>query len=370
MLVFTLVLVVVDSSLWPLRFFYLTIASIVILNMSNGFYQNSIFGVAARLPMRFTNAVILGNNICGTLVSLISIGSLALSPDPRLAAFYYFLSALLILLFCLVSYFLLPLSRFYRFYYLDARPAASTAGSAEQLEKLTADEHSGKATNGSTKNGKATNGCATNGCATNGSATNGSAKNGSTKNGSAGNGKLQDDARPVGQRPPYLSILRLCGTQCFNVFFTFLVTLILFPTVLSDVRSVDRALPFLPAAYFTPVVCYLAFNLSAMLGNLLPSALMRPDPKNLQWFVLARLAFIPFFLACNYKNHRYVLLIASDWAYLLGVLALGLSHGHLSSLAMMYAAKSAPEQASIAGMLAAFCLVFGIFSGISLSFLF
>lgn len=52
------------------EFFILTIISVILLNSANGFYQNSIYGIAADFPWRFTNAIILGNNLCGSFVSL------------------------------------------------------------------------------------------------------------------------------------------------------------------------------------------------------------------------------------------------------------------------------------------------------------
>lgn len=329
LLIFTLALVLVDSSSWTLTFFYVTVGSIVVLNMSNGFYQNSIYGVAAQLPMKFTNAVILGNNVCGTLVSVMAIASIAISPNPKLAAFYYFLNALIILGVCLGTYFLLPLSSFYRFYIVDHHVAVNEV----EIEPMKND------TKKESKNGLI----------------------------------VEDSKSKQSKADIYALVIRRVALQCVNVFVIFVVTLLLFPTIVSDVRpSKLDSYTTLPIStpYFTPVACYLAFNFTAMIGNLLPSLLMFPRANHLHWAVLARLIFIPFFLLCNYKNHVYPVWFDNDLLYLFGVILLGLSHGHLSSLGMMYASKTIPEHASIAGMMAAFCLVGGIFTGISLSFLF
>lgn len=273
--------------------------------MSNGVYQNSIYGAAAQLPPKFTNAVILGNNICGTLVSLISIASIAMSPGARQAAFYYFLSALIMLIICVCSYFLLPLSAFYRHY-------LSISSNAVDL-----------------------------------------------------NGKQTEPSRTS-----YSYVLHRTGLQCSNVFFTFLVSLILFPAIISDVHPIDGSL-HISTLYFTPIVCYLAFNVTAMIGNMMSSVIGNLPASRLHYAVFARFAFIPFFLFCNYKPNVYPTFFPYDWMYALGVLGFGLSHGYLSSLGMMYAPQEVPaSQAPIAGMLSAFFLVFGIFTGISLSFLF
>lgn len=106
----TVALALTDSSTWPHVFFYTTMASVVILNCANGVYQNTVYGIAAKLPMRFSNAVVLGSNISGTLTTVIAIVTIAISPSsPRTSAVYYFLTALFVLFLCIDTYFALPL---------------------------------------------------------------------------------------------------------------------------------------------------------------------------------------------------------------------------------------------------------------------
>ena len=59
--VVTVVMAMVDTQQSPSLFFYVTIASVVILNMANGIYQNTVFGIAAKLPFKYTGAVVLGS---------------------------------------------------------------------------------------------------------------------------------------------------------------------------------------------------------------------------------------------------------------------------------------------------------------------
>ena len=110
MFVITIILAILDSSEWSAQFFYITMASVVVLNIANGVYQNSVYGLAAKLPMKYSNAVVLGSNISGTFTSVINIIAIALSPNLRVAAIYYFLAALLVLLACFDTYFALPLN--------------------------------------------------------------------------------------------------------------------------------------------------------------------------------------------------------------------------------------------------------------------
>ncbi|XP_035206962.1 equilibrative nucleoside transporter 3-like isoform X2 [Stegodyphus dumicola] len=114
--IITVILAMLDSSTWPGAFFYMTMASVVVINMANGIYQNSLYGLAAKLPMKYSMAIILGANTSGTFTSLISILSIAASPNQRTAAIYYFITALFVLLACVDTYFALPLIRFYRYH--------------------------------------------------------------------------------------------------------------------------------------------------------------------------------------------------------------------------------------------------------------
>jgi len=124
----------IDTSEWPGIFFYLTIGSVVVLNsnnnfvinflqnltfvrilVSNGIYQNTVYGIAAKMPFSHTGAVVLGTNLSGSIVSIVQIISLATSPNHRTAAIYYFITALFILLACFDSYFALPLNVSYTY---------------------------------------------------------------------------------------------------------------------------------------------------------------------------------------------------------------------------------------------------------------
>lgn len=78
--------------------------------MANGVYQNTIFGMAAKLPGKYTGAVVLGSNISGTFTSVVGLLSSIMASNPRMAAIYYFITALFILLICFDTYFALPLN--------------------------------------------------------------------------------------------------------------------------------------------------------------------------------------------------------------------------------------------------------------------
>ncbi len=58
----------------PFRFFVLTMCSIVVLNSANGIYQNSVYGLAADLPMNYSNAVVLGDFLSKSLATYLVYG--------------------------------------------------------------------------------------------------------------------------------------------------------------------------------------------------------------------------------------------------------------------------------------------------------
>lgn len=112
----TVVLVMVDTSTWPDLFFYFTLGSVFILNSANAIYQNTIYGVAARLPSVYSGTIVLGNNISGTFTAVVSMLTRVFAPDAKTAAIYYFVTALFVLLICFDTYFALPLNKFYKYH--------------------------------------------------------------------------------------------------------------------------------------------------------------------------------------------------------------------------------------------------------------
>lgn len=114
-LLVTIVLAMVDSSEWPGVFFWTTMVCVVLLNVCNGIYQNTIYGIAASLPIKYTGAVVLGSNICGCFTSALILICQTFD-SKRTQAIYYFVTAILVLLLCFDTYFALPLNKFFRHY--------------------------------------------------------------------------------------------------------------------------------------------------------------------------------------------------------------------------------------------------------------
>ncbi|XP_045780784.1 equilibrative nucleoside transporter 1 isoform X2 [Maniola jurtina] len=310
--VVTVVLAMVDSSQWSEAFFILTVISVFFLNGFNAIFQNSVYGLAARLPPQYTGAVVLGSNICGTLVVFISWASDVFTSSYRTSAIYYFIAGMFVLLICFDTYFALPLNRFYRYH--------------ETLQERTLRVNPALA---------ATN----------------------------------QNADPVQKKTPYGLIVRQSFIQLYNIFIVFFVTLAVFPAVHSDIQPIT---PGFLGSNFVRITCFLTFNFTAMIGNITASLWQFPTQKWLFIFTTIRILFIPLYLLCNYQpmytTRTLPVWVNNDWAYWGMAVLLGWSSGHGSSLGMMYVSGTvAPENAMTAGMIGGATLVTGIVAGITFS---
>ncbi|KPM11983.1 equilibrative nucleoside transporter 1-like protein [Sarcoptes scabiei] len=339
-MILTVILAIIDTSEWITLFFYLTMLTVIILNIVNGIYQNSVYGFSSRLPMKYTNAIVTGSNVCGTFTALMNIITIWLSPNKRIAAIYFFASSILILFFAFVTFFMLKKNHYYRYHWNQSLYNKSL-------------------TNGDT--GKISTSIDTDPIKSEDLIF--------TSSSSLNDGKGQS------KRPPYLYVFKFVWKQCLNVFLVFFITLSTFPVIQSGIKPIDPE--FFGSiektqTYYIAVCCFLIFNACAMFGSIAPNFIIFPGPEKLWIPVISRFLFIPFFMLCNYVPDRrqWPVWIQSDFLYVFGGILMGFSSGYYSSLSMMYAPKSVPNQkyAGVAAMMAAASLVSGIFFGINFSY--
>lgn len=164
-------------------------------------------------------------------------------------------------------------------------------------------------------------------------------------------------------RPPYWTIFKQASPQLFNIFFVFFVTLALFPAVHSDIAISDKEHFPISEKLYVSILCFLTFNLCAMLGSLASSWVqwvsniffvlfgmmwevtvsqisflvfifdyVQPKRQYLVWPVLLRVAFVPIFLFCNYtpKNitRAWPIYIRNDWIYWASGIGMGFTSGY------------------------------------------
>ncbi|XP_074641609.1 equilibrative nucleoside transporter 2-like [Tubulanus polymorphus] len=116
---FTIILAVMDTSESPELFFFITMFTIVFVNMCTGLWANCMFGIASHFSKNYVNAVVIGSNLSGLMTAILVILSKSGTADPVISAILYFVSAVVIVFLCLISFILLRKSEFYRSHYSD-----------------------------------------------------------------------------------------------------------------------------------------------------------------------------------------------------------------------------------------------------------
>lgn len=317
-LVITIILAALTTSSWTVAFFYLTMISIIILNSAAGVFQNLSYALAAQLPMRYTNAVMIGQNASGTAFAIALLFSISAAPDQQASAITYFCIALF---FMIIMFFLFQ-SVFRNRYYISVTGVASDCGGSSSCESFPADDAAAPLT-------------------------------------------------PVQSIRKSWQLLAQCWTQVLNAFLVYFVGLSIFPAIQVGVKSTDGILSDI---YFTPVTCFFLFNVTALTGTIMTSgSIPIPGPRYLWIPVTLRILFIPFFLFCNYDplgTRTLSVWFGRDWLYCLASALQGLSLGYLGSLSVMYAPRIvAKEDSQAAGMMAGLACMLGMFTGVSTGFI-
>uniref|UniRef100_A0A0K0E115 Equilibrative nucleoside transporter n=1 Tax=Strongyloides stercoralis TaxID=6248 RepID=A0A0K0E115_STRER len=312
-IVFTIIFIFINTSTWIIGFFWMSMGSFFVINGASGMYQNSIYGIAAVLPMEFTNSVVIGNNICGTFISIINIITIAGSNNPKIAALAYFLVSLAVIVLCFFSIPFLKKLEFYKYYDNLSKNASSKENGLEE--------------------------------------------------------KVELDMKT------YLEVFKKGWQQMINVFIVFFVSLTIYPTILSDIvphNYHDKTWTFfISKKFFSPITCFLLFNFFASVGNITASYLPMKCKKIMSIIILLRLLFIPFFIFCNFRpeTRTWSVIFTNEWWYIIGNIIMASTSGYFSSLSMMYAPQTVHSSKShIAGMMAAFFLISGICAGIGFTF--
>ncbi|KAG7253788.1 hypothetical protein CRUP_022076 [Coryphaenoides rupestris] len=418
MTVFMLTAILVKVDMEPLAFFTVTMVKIVIINSFGAVLQGSLFGMAGLLPASYTTPIMSGQGLAGTFAALAMICALASGSAMKDAAFGYFITACVVILFSVFSY------EFYQHY--------------QRRKSSPADYSEATSLNVMKKGGQ--------------SAT-----------------SQQDVQNPVSMvtifkkvrspppspphllttsspyllhlltssslhlltpssphllllhlltsfisSPPHLLIPSpphlLTSSTCFtsspplpphsshsphlphtphlhftsftlhdvwvlavSVCFTFTVTIGTFPAVTSDVKtSLGGGTSW--ELYFIPVCCFLLFNVCDWAGRSLTAVCMWPGGEGvrLPLLVASRAAFVPLFMLCNVqpRGGSLPVLFSHDALFILFMVLFAFSNGYLASLCMCFGPKRvAAREAETAGAVMAFFLSLGLALGAALSFL-
>lgn len=287
-------------------FYIVSLTIVMIMNASNGLYQNSIFGMTADFPAAYTNALVVGNNVCGTLISVLSIVSTVAFPtDYRLVALIYFSISLGTLVLCGVSLWYLSRLDYYKFYVEKGRRHRIREGATRPSLK-----------------------------------------------------QFYETFKNC-----YAQLLSV-----FLVFFVTLAVFPTVLAGTTPNKKGEPWNSAISKELYPGFTTFLNFNLLAAIGSTAANFVQFPGPRFLLLPVLARLLFIPYFMLCNYNPEDRVMPVwfANEWFFIIGNTVMAFTSGYFSSLGMMYAPRVVPSSLSkTAGMAAALCLVGGIMCGVA-----
>ncbi|XP_032408189.1 equilibrative nucleoside transporter 1-like [Xiphophorus hellerii] len=327
-LVFMVTAIMVKVDIEPVPFFTLTMIKIVCINSFGAVLQGSLFGLAGILPASYTTPIMSGQGLAGTFAAFSMICALASGSELQDSAFGYFVTACVVILLAIMSYFMLPKMEFFQ-YYMESNRSAPSADEENKMDLLKKEN--------------------------------------------------QDEKRPG---TDLMEEETSGGTSVFNIFkqiwvmalsvcFIFTVTIGTFPSVTVDVKS-TVANGSAWKTYFIPVSCFLLFNMMDWAGRSLTAVTMWPGKDSIWLPVLCgvRVVFIPLFMLCNvYPRENLPVAFAHDAWYIGFMILFSFSNGYLASLCMCFGPKKVPQhQAETAGAIMAFFLSLGLALGAAVSF--
>ncbi|KAE8591229.1 hypothetical protein XENTR_v10018353 [Xenopus tropicalis] len=244
--------------------------------------------------MKNSQALVSGQAMGGIVSALAAILDLSVASNVTDSALAYFLTAVIFTIICIIVYLILPRMEYSR-YYLSI---SNDKPSSSSLETAAAgDNHS----------------------------------------------SLNSNSPPIGPILRKVSMLATC------LFYTFFITIIIFPTISASIESVNsKSGSIWTTKYFTPITCFLIYNFSDFCGRQITAWIQSPGPKSkiLPTLVFLRTLFIPLFMFCNYQPRKHIdkVFFQSDVYPVLFIALLGLSNGYLGTLSMIYGPKVVPKE--------------------------
>ncbi len=337
----------------------LTVVSVLLCGACAALLQAGIFGLTARLPPRFIQAVVGGQAAAGAVVSLLSLFALLAQDcgrdgvqtvtldEIRPQSFAYFFASTVVVCVCLAVFVWLTRSPLVLHYMYRSGGGGGGGGGGGYRVKhnlLRAPVMVGP-----------------------------------------------DNSGDLGRGLP-VHLARRIWRHCFGVFITFVVTLALFPGLTAELYSAhnpqDEPCPAGGQLYGYGVwqsFLFLLFNLGDTAGRQLTLLKHRPVASDKVWmWASARVLFVPLFLMCNVRaapegnrnitvddtNGASGAVFQDDFFPVLFVVLMSVSNGYCAGLEMMNAPKvfARPEDQSKAGTLMGFSMTCGLLVGALLSF--
>ncbi|XP_060614375.2 equilibrative nucleoside transporter 2 isoform X1 [Anolis sagrei] len=360
LLLFVLTAVLVQTEVSPQSFFSLTMASVWLINSFCAVLQGSLFGQLGSFPQGYSTLFLSGQGMAGTFAAVAMLLSMASGADAQTSALSYFITPCVGTLVSIACYLLLPHKDFAR-YYLEKKPLEEPGYEPETKAGLLVPED-GPAIIQETTDRELLN-----------------LSNGNNNVASPG---PEDTAAPaliangsprvavVTPKPSVLGVLRKIWQLALCIVMVFSVTLSVFPAITAGVASTSANETWIK--FFTPVCCFLLFNIMDWLGRSATSYFLWPERflPLLPGAVGLRLLFVPLLLLCNIPHRAHLpTLFRQDAWFVLFMVVFSLSNGYFVSLSMCLAPKQVkPHESELAGAMMTFFLALGLSCGAAMSF--
>ena len=347
-------LVYVDG-IAPGVYFAIAMVAIVACGIATGLFQNGMFALSSHFAPNYTGAVMTGQGLAGTVVSLAQILTLLAGGDnDELSALLYFLVTLILLVACLGGYMLLQRLPFFRYYY---RHPGGGADEGDEAGAGNADGGAGGV----------------------GSPADSSLAARKEPLRSPASGDLDDDFDPLLKHagPSYAEVFRQLWPTGLGVLYVFVVTLSLFPSIVGNVLPLTEGSSsrlFDPNEAYFVSFAFLLFNVSDLAGRWMAEWRRFIPYRFLLPASLLRTVFFPLLLLSNIDpgatgGVSLPLIIPFDWLYFAVLLLFGFTNGYIASSCMIMGPQHLlPEHREKGGVVMVNCLVWGLFVGSMLSF--
>uniref|UniRef100_A0A8C5SSX7 Solute carrier family 29 member 2 n=1 Tax=Laticauda laticaudata TaxID=8630 RepID=A0A8C5SSX7_LATLA len=292
-------------------------------------------------------------------ITMASVWFINCGLDQLSSALIYFVTPCVGTFVSIACYLLLPHQTFTR-YYLEKRPPGDSGCELETKAGLLSLEN-GSALVADSSKGESLN----------------------VKNGNAVVLEKYDSACPpdimnggsevgrVAPDPSLFSVLKKIWLLALSIVMDFSITLSVFPAITTRIVSSFQDVSW--QKFFTPVCCFLLFNVMDWLGRSSTSYFLWPQ-KHIRLLPVAvglRVFLIPLFLFCNIqKQTEWLVLFRHDAWFVVLMVVFSLSNGYFVSLTMCLAPKQVqPEESELAGAVMTFFLALGLSCGAAFSFL-
>lgn len=236
MFVLTAILAKVDSSTWARDFFLLTEVCFCTMCGGGAMFISTMWAITSSMDPIYIDAFLIGMTFAGIMAAGLTIITLSIPGiDFVGAGFWYFVAAAAILLLSLVLF-----SQFHCHFYQDSNTEVDSGTLPVSSTTLSKTE-----------------------------------------------------------RTPIHQLIRDTFPQGYSCFFVLYITFVMFPAVLSTMKSTADPESAWASRYFLPVSLFMIFNIGDLIGRLVARVVEFPGRRLIPWYTTARVVFVFLMVMCN-----------------------------------------------------------------------